>query len=83
MIVSQLSPRVPHIPQEDLMAVALMVTRSTGAILRLAMTSSEEMSERMIMEVKFMIKQYLSTRLGQIPVSPSEDTAPDTGDKWP
>ena len=66
MIVVQLHQKVPHIPEQELMAVALMVTRSCGAILRLAMTTDEATTQRLVAEVKLMVKQYLRARLGLV-----------------
>ncbi|MDJ0839355.1 MAG: TetR/AcrR family transcriptional regulator [Acidobacteriota bacterium] len=53
---------LPHIDRETLHAIAMVVARSTGAILRLELEETE-MAADLQRELKLMLKSYLQMRL--------------------
>lgn len=62
-ISQKLEPLLPHMERRELHTIAMMVTRTAGAILRLTLTIDPEEAKPMIVELKTMVGKYLRQRL--------------------
>ncbi|CAM2007482.1 TetR/AcrR family transcriptional regulator [Acanthopleuribacter pedis] len=62
MIVSRAKHLFPDLSEDELAALAMVTTRSAGAVLRLAMTVDEHQATVMVSELKIMVKSYLHQR---------------------
>ncbi|WP_369601671.1 TetR/AcrR family transcriptional regulator [Hahella sp. SMD15-11] len=55
--------RFPDVDPDRLWLICVMLPRACGAVLRLAMTMSEDQAAVMVDELKLMVKSYLRVRL--------------------
>lgn len=63
LIVSRAQHLFPDLSEQELAALAMVTTRSAGAVLRLAMTVSEDQAAVMVAELKMMVKCYIRQRV--------------------
>ncbi len=62
-ILSRAKQAFPNQPEQELRAVAMVITRCIGAILRLNLAVDEELSKNMLKEIKHMVHLYIKDRL--------------------
>ncbi|CAM2066920.1 TetR family transcriptional regulator [Sulfidibacter corallicola] len=67
IIVTRAGDMFPHLDEDTLKAVAMVTTRSCGAVLRLAMTAEPKQAEIMLEELKHMVKSYIMSRMKSRP----------------
>ena len=62
-IAAKANPLFPHVGEQQMWLIAVMLPRACGAILRLAMTMEEAQAKPLLTELKRMVNVYLTERL--------------------